>query len=358
MEKKSLQKLGNIEDAEILSGEFEDVSNLEEDIDDTLASITSEFDADKNDVVFLIKVYRVIEKTGKSNWLFNCQPEELPIMERLRDNYGTGQYQIRVYKNRKLYRRFSYSIEAPKNAEIKPTGENVSDILKAMFTMQQQQFNQLKEFLLQSRAPAPATDPVAIMNAILGGLVQMKTFIAPPVQQNNGIELLIKGIEMGRDFGRENGESSFMDLFRDLIKSPLLEKAIDASTQVTQPGNVPCVPNVNVNAKPAIQNSSNLTGNENMNLQQKALQYYVDMLVKKAESNADPVLYADFILDNLPEETIRAYINRDDLIAEMSKINPAVSQYTDWFTALRDNIREMLTGETDDLHTDNDVSRK
>lgn len=355
-------------DGDILDVEFEDLSELQSDIDDSIKSITSEVDADENDVVFLIKVYRVEIRTGKSVWLFNCQPEELPIMERLRDSYGSGTYQIRVYKNKKLFRRFAYPIEAPKIIDKPKDNNDIAALVKAMMDMQQQNLNQMRE-LVMSRPVEPAAkspDMIGMMTAIIGTLVQFKQLIGPANPQpgmspDKMFEMFTKGIEVARDLGGGNGggETGMFDIVRDLLKSPMLGEVIKAASTPQlppvqgriAPPNQPTVqgkitpPIIQPAASPQIQNSPAQPNGENPVLFNAVVKNYVNQLVDRAKRDSDPHIYALFILDNIPDayaEEAAGYFQSPDLIEKLIALNPEVSNYREWFNELQNSIKEII----------------
>lgn len=342
--------------ATLAEDEFEDIidvkpideTKLQEDIDAEEARITSEFDADNKDVKWLIKVYRVLEKEGRMNWLFNCLPSELPIIDKLRDNYGSGLYRARVYRNGKLYRALDYAIEAPKFPEPpkQDTNKDIAAIINAMMQAQERQFNKLQEILLsRASAPAPTFDPVQMLASMTQIMLQMRQLVEPK-NDNSQIEMLLKGIEIAKDVVGGNNETSFLDLARDLIKSPLLAKAVEATAHPPIPPSVPshvqAVPKPSVN--PVSTNSVNpATPKESK--ESVMIKYYVGMLIDRAQRGSDPALYADFILDNVPEEIIRQYLARENLIEEIQKIDPRAAQHKEWLIALRDYLIEGLTDE-------------
>jgi hypothetical protein len=55
-------------------------------------------------------------------------------------------------------------------------------------------------------------------------------------------------------------------------------------------------------------------------------------------------LYAEFILDNVPQSMVEQNIMREDLIEYASSIDPRVKQHEQWFLELRDHIITVLTG--------------
>lgn len=338
----------------ILSGASEDVTNIVEDIDAQINSMTSEFGADKMDAEFAIKVYRVIEGKGELAWLFACVPSELPIMQKLQDDFGGGRFEVRIYKNKKIFRRIPVVVSPPLKSKepVPPPQNDLTALVNAIATQQERQFNQLKETLLQiaGRNTAAPPDTMAMMGAMMGAMTQMKDFLAPA--QNNSasispdkmIDVLMKGMEIGRDSGGGGGgETNFLDIVKTALTSPLL---LSAATQAVRP------PATNPVSFPAPQipgktnaNPVKITQPVETNKMNPIIQKNLNMLVTKAENDADPILYAEFILDNVPESMVRDFILRDNLIEELNKINPKVEQHKEWFLQLRNHIQAVLTGE-------------
>jgi len=358
---KSLSKqLEEAENAEFINVESDDVTELQGDIDDTLSGIKAEFDADENDVVFFIKVYRVEPKTGKSSWLFNCQPEELPIMEKLRDSYGTGIYQVRVYKNQKLNRRFNYQIEAPKMVDRPQNNQtDIAGVLKVIAENNQKQFDQMRQMMLEiatqknqnSIIPQPAFNPMDMMTGMVALMVNMKQLMPPPADTGNNMDFLLKGMEFMKDFQGGGSETSMLDIVRDLIKSPMLEKVIEATTTMPTIRENPSTPKIPAQITSPQNNPTTQpnTGTEKMN---PIIEGYINTLVKKAAGGSDPELYAEFILDNVPEKMIRENIVRDDLMEFITKINPEAAQYSDWFMKLKNCIQQFLDDDSEENLTE------
>lgn len=78
------------------------------------------------------------------------------------------------------------------------------------------------------------------------------------------------------------------------------------------------------------------------------LHYYYGLLCQKASEGADPTLYAEIVLDNVPDETLTMLLSRqptplDALIAEF----PAAEPHRAWFAALIDTLMQAMTDEED-----------
>lgn len=367
-------KIGEeFEDIDTIDTDFQDVSDLQGDIDSELSDVTSEFGKDENEVNFKIKLHRVLEKKGEREWLFDIVPSELPVMDRIRDEYGGGKYEASLYKNGRLFRKFHWSIASPRTNYIPPNKNNTLDmasVMNAMLAQQKEQFNQFKELMLQVARPAQTStfNPMDMMTGLMAAMVQMKAFLSPP-SNNSGdgaekyISALTKGIELAKDLGGGGDkETNLLDVIRDLVKSPVFEKVIESSSSV-----VASVPQIPVNQPIKIPQSENINQPGNVNdmnfIEKKFIEPQLNNLVKLAKSGKNPELYAEVLLDNLPpqinEEIINKYLTNENIIEDLSKINPEVKNHSEWFLAFKDAIKELISSEnqeplTEDENKDND----
>lgn len=344
----------DFEDADVvITQSAEDISLAQNDIDDQINSIFSEVGSDKNEITFHFQVWRILKDQADMAFLFKGFVSDLPIMERLRDEYDGGKFFIQIYKNKKRYKRMRVTVEAPKKNAPTVIKNEMAEMIKAINEQQQQQFAMLKDTILQisGKQTLPAVDPMTMMTSMLNAMLQMKNFVTPP-QQNNSvspdkmIEVLIKGMELGRESGG-GGDTNMLDIAKEAIKAIPHLSAMSTNNIVPEKP-LKHNPSGQLEQKPKqILNSPK----PEVNKMQKIIAHNLNMLVEKAEKDSDPILYAEFILDNVPEEMIKQYILRDDLIEEMSKINPKVLDHRKWFTELRDHIHGVLTGEGEEDET-------
>ena len=69
---------------------------------------------------------------------------------------------------------------------------------------------------------------------------------------------------------------------------------------------------------------------------------YVAMLVKKAVEDSDPALYADLILDNVPEEMIRSVLAAG-IVPTLAAVDARVKDHAEWFESLGATLGEAMT---------------
>lgn len=67
----------------------------------------------------------------------------------------------------------------------------------------------------------------------------------------------------------------------------------------------------------------------------------VGFLIGRAAAGADPGLYADLVIDNVPESMLR-HVLAGDVVAQLSQIDPRVAQHAQWFRDLGAMLSEAL----------------
>lgn len=344
----------DFEDAEVIhTREADDISIQQDDADNQINAIFSEIGSDKNEVNYYFQVWRIIKDQADMAFLFKGSPSDLPIMERLRDEYDGGKFHIQIYRNKKRYKRLQVTVEASKKAAVAQLVKNdMAELMKEMGRQQQENFNMLKDTVLQmvGKPTTPQPSQIEMMTGMMMMFKSMKDFVSPQIQQapafnpEKMFDMFLKGMEMGRDSG--GSETGLMDIAKELIKSPLLGSlahAVQNPPQLPPPKPQVSIPAINPTVQPA---------KGPVMLKEGLIKHYLNMLVGKAEKDSDPILYAEFILDNVPQSMVEENIARDDLIEYASSIDPRVKQHEKWFIELRDHIIAVLTAPDDEEEND------
>jgi hypothetical protein len=212
--------------------------------------------------------------------------------------------------------------------------------------------------MMQAIANRPVPSPFANMNIpeVITAITAAISVLRPPPapapppaqvvdQSDRAINMLLKGIELAKDLGGGGGgESSLMDVMRDMVKSPVIAAAVQAASH-PQPMRQPAPRPVVSHAKlPHTPQSTPQPTPAPMNQPQSAhtaLVGYLTLLTAKAAEGADPGAYAQIILDNLDEELIISLLNRrpTPVDALISDYPPAAEQRA-WFEDLVSIIQE------------------
>lgn len=346
---------GDADNAEYeeIDGTADDISALEGDLDGLLSSITSEFSADENDVEFTMMIYRVVTGTGNMEYLFTILPHELPVLDRLRDEYGGGDFETRVYRKtagqrKKLFRKFRQKIAAPPKREYVAPQKVTSDLSEIANVMMQgfQQTNAMISEIMKQNVPQNATiNPLEMMQGMIATLVSMQQLM-PQNKTDSGIDTAIKFLELGKDLGSDK-ETSSTDVLLETIRSigPILTKSVETSQKPENASIKNNIPSQSTVTNPAEKPSM-------LNPTQMMIKSQLKNLVKVAAAGKDPELYADLILDQVPTFQLTTMINSPTLLEDLAKLDPAVNRHQTWFTTLVTIIRDTLENPEEDIVTD------
>jgi len=322
-------------DDDVIVGKFDDISQIELDKDDELATILNEIGSDTDDVTYSLNIYR-IPVTGKKIWLYECDPSS-PQKEKLRDEYGGGKFEFWLRKNNRIFARPKVLIEAPKNLNINKNvqHENNTNQADIIGLIEQSQTNMLEGIakLIQPLAQTTtAQSQVSQMSEMLALMKAMQGFSPPPPVVTDPFESIKKVMELKKLFGGSGeGETSNADVLISAIEyigAPLTELTKRAHASQSK------------NTLPLENKNKNKQKNEDKKL--LALKMGVQMMVGAAEKDNDPAPYVDIILDRLGKDEIKKFITDPDALKLLITINPKVEKYAKWFKELSVLINERI----------------
>lgn len=345
-----------------------EVDEVEEAAESALDGLLAEFSG-ADDVT--VNVYRQGE--GKNlSFLFKTMPEDMTggdIMERCRDQFGTGDYRMHVREGRRLVANRSFSVEAP----VKPTAPQPTQFgtpeLMALMTKQNENMQAMFANTMTAIATMfsgasqnqPAVNPVEMQNSIIQGIQTMKQLAEPSEQGPGPVEMLVKGLELAREIAPKTGETNTNDIFLKALEAfPALAQMGHRNPPVGMEGHQPVhalkgppkpAPTSGPQDKPDPQATPE---NEAKMIKEKEQEDFIaqaranlQWLCRLASQNKDPELYAEVVLDQMGREAVLEFIGHDTALEQLAVIEPSVKLYPGWFHMLKDAILE-LTREGDD----------
>ena len=301
---------------------------------------------------YYAKIYRT--RDGKRHYLFRALPTDFPISDRIRDTYGSGDYEVWMMRKNRIAARTSKAIEAPPDwkaptSEVPPTNESaaiVASIEKLGDLFLKMQSNNPA---LPAPAPAgPVFDPIAMQQGMLAVMLQAKQLFGPAEKDSGApaMEAFIKGVEIAKDISGGGSETNLLDVVLkmaepDGVFGQLTKLAKEQQNAITSPPDL-----VGADGKPlpkAIEGGP--TPEQRQAQTEMFLKAQLGMLVSQAAAGKDPALYAELILDNLPIDAVQKFVGAPDAIQKLQTINPNVAHHAEWFAALGDHITQMLSDE-------------
>ena len=366
MAKPALEHEKIVPDADVIDADYE--------IDDTIDELEAK--AGETGVTYVVRVWRINPGEAEREALCAITPGEFSL-EYIRDNFGPGTYDIWVYGNKRVARRFNgrkigvpLDWEPPKKpsemaAEAKREDthqivEGIKELGNLIFKM-----NEAQAQREQQNKPEPVTpvDPIAIQNSILAGLGQMKALFAPaqPATDQGTIafDAFVKGIEIMKEVGGKGdngGETGLWDVLKtmaapDGLIGKLTDMAQATDAKLTNPPQL-----VGPDGRPiptvahAVHHPEAGPAQVDPNLEAKRMNFLkmqLAILVQRAKRGSDPALYAELILDTVEPEAVAQFITAPDAIEKLTAINPEVANHQEWFRAVGIHLSQMLAEENE-----------
>lgn len=331
-----------------------------------------------------IKVYKKSNAMGSGGYLFSVQSDEVSfdeLVDRIRNDWGGGQFRIRVYDGNRLKLNRDIEVLEPLRREQNSQqqgGERseLSSILIEMQRSNQRASDELRNFMLQQAqtqsamlmdvlksergAPVSGGGPLDIVQLV----TLVKTLIPEP-PKSDPFEHFMRGLEFGKEnSGGGEGESVLQTAIKALGQPlvDMVQAGAFANMQKPQPI-MPQNPQVNnqqqlmppqqaaIQAESAQQNQNNSGGLSEAQMIQILRQWqpYIQILANAAAQEAEPMVYAELLLDQVPMESLELIV-LDERNYEQIFVNiPALVQFRQWFDALRQAVLEL---RADDLNSD------
>lgn len=307
-------------------------SELEDAPDDiSLLNVLSDLESDSEGVK--VNVYRSQSGTKKLAYLFSCQPDEFGL-EKLRDEYGGGDFRVIVRKDGLNVANKAVSVEAPKEAP--KLDISSSNQLETLVKAMQTGFESILAAVVHSNQPQ-STDQVEVR--MLEKMAMYKQLFAQqaPVSASDTTDTLgtfLKGIEFMRSMDTNNREATTADVLMETVKTAMPALAAAMTAPKTAP--IPAQP---VLTSPAQESP----------IQEQAdmFKHYVQHLCNQAARDADTYIWAGLICEQMPEADLRTLIADPLVIDKLSAYDARVLQYRQWFVDLVAEIKNYLT--TDEI---------
>lgn len=268
-------------------------------------------------------------------------------LESVKTEYGGGNYRGRVYGESGYIRHISFVIDSrfmprpvlPPTAALSnsnPPAEGlgeIKDLLKTLVAMQLQ----------------PRTDPMDMairLAEVLRGSGASVVAPATPMGFSEMFSIFKEGMSLGQ--AASGGEASYLPVI-EKVGLPLVE-AIKSFSK-----NPPSQPILNkVNGGPPLNAPTPQTP-------EQYLQSSLPKIVALASAKKDPHLYADVVLDQLPESAydyLFSVSQRPDCVSFLSSLNPGVKEHEAWFLEFVSAIKDALTPEEEPSASDNSEAQE
>jgi len=318
----------------------DNMENGEEDISAILARLG-------NDNKAHVRLYREV-RGGKLEFLDKFSPAEWLALDvdGVKDNYGAGDYRIRVYDEHSKVRGnrgFSIARLPTLNAvPAPPVAQAPSEHIASV----------VANAVAATLAPVLERLASATGNreSFLRELVQYKTLFAPVAAAaslpmpapNDPLDMLRKVLDISKDLKSDGAEKTVSDVMLELLQQfgPVLTERMQQMRAAS--GAAGAAPQARgIVAGPVLPTTP--TGATQVQSAEDSMRFSVSFLVAQAEMKKDPELYADVVLDQLPQDWIEQSMSMttDELLALLATLDPRVNQHAEWFRELHTKMKEL-----------------
>lgn len=276
-----------------------------------------------------------MKQGGKWEYIDEWSLDSFSLSE-LQRVFGGGDYLLRLRDSQKRYfKQARVLVAEPPASKKDPAAVAAPDPIVAALTKQTELLGQVL-----AKLAAPPTD---VRNGLLDDLVKFKAILGGSGGgERGGFKETMEAVSAVLDFsknklgGGDGGGSGFWDVMRELATEaggPIgraIERAVvtvSANAAAGQGGDPARVALPGAGAAGA----SSIPGEQGAAM--KIPPRYVAMLVEKAIEGSDPALYADLIVDNVPEDMIRAVL-KGGIVPTLAAVDARVTASAQWFEQL------------------------
>src|SRR5487761_1443558 len=271
--------------------------------------------------------------------------------DRLRDELGGGEFKIYLKRRGRLFSAKTLLIEAPKRAAPPPASAVPQELLAKVHSLREQ---------LAALAARPASPPPETEERMLQRMLMYKQLFAgtssPGIDLQGIFGMVKEGIELAQKLGGGGIERTPLDILAEGIQTfgkPLADVLARKAAEDAQrapaaaapaPANLPAPAAVIPSGAPSPSPATNGQAPPPVpavDPRLANLQGYVAWLAKQAEANADPVLYADLILDQVPREELSNICAPQNWHAALA-LDPLAQKHMGWFEELRAELERGL----------------
>jgi len=309
------------------------IENEESDIENALKSVPGG--------VTTVKLYRVLPQGGRPKFLTELSPEEFSESN-VKEMYGGGSYKIRAQKGNGKWGVSMFDIDgppkklAPVDIEDDPDEEEPSQIPQPPQQVIQQ---------------APAFDAFAMMKMLQQAedrgearMMKMLELMRPQQQTPDVTKQVFEIVEKIAPMmaGGEGGGSPWMMALTQ-FKEPILKIVDSIHVALSRQPVAPSGPPPQVHAQVQPNPSQQTAGPSEDDMLKLLIRQYLPVFVNAARNNGNPDIYADMILEQIPETMypkLEQWLNSPNWFFDLTQIEKNIEFQAGWWNLLRHSLIE------------------
>lgn len=331
---------------------FEDTDDTATRAENALEGLLDEFSGSGDAIV---NVYRQISGANNIAFLFKTTPTEMrggEIMEKLRDEYGSGDYRVHIRADNRIVGNKGFSVERAEKPEPVAPRDNSSDMMAMVLAQMNNQQTLMVEAIRafgeaqKAHQPPAPVDPVAMQAGMINALVALKGLATDngDPQRKDPVEMLIQGITLARELQPRDTETNSNDLLLEGIKhfGPVIAQASHSGMipGMPRPSGAPQLGPPPAEGQPSPE--------QKVLFEKQLLKTQLGFLVKNAMEGRNPELYAELLIDQVGEKKVLEFIGQPEAMDKLIALVPEVESVRPWFERLRVCILELTAPENAD----------
>lgn len=300
-------------------------------LEDSLAALDEQLGANVGDAS--VKIYRQDQRTKKLVYLYaQTVPEFLECgMDQIRDQYGSGDYAVRVYVNGRVHTHRIVSVEAARGAVQRennmvravPANDGVVAAVMAPVAQMMEQIQGTMRQIAEQNRPQSLADRLSEMK-----LLREVFAPAPNPRDFSGgtsIDDFLKMLELAKTLVPKEGGSDLAAL-ADIAKPLVGQLALAAQAQQSR---------THVDAVPRVADQVGAAQGDFVSLGA--------VLRSAMIADADPAPYGEMILDIVGEEQTAALLEAPQWFEALCQFVPEAATRRPWCERLRAIVIQTLT---------------
>lgn len=319
---------------------------------DELQAVLAELDSAAGGKV---KVERKRTSDGRLEFVAKVEAS-LFSLEWLQEEHGGGEYRVTVMDAANRYKGSKTLLVSQPLKPAKPVAAAAPDGLEKLAAAIQEQQKVLTMLLLRGGAPGAAApvDPEAMRRALLQDLVTMKQLFgdrgSSALDPSSLLELVKTGVELARDSGGGDGDS-WARVVEKLVETAgpglgdLATSAAGALRQYSAGAGQAPPPA----AAPRPQLAPGATLPNPKPEKKMDLKAILNLAIDRAAAGADPMLYAEVIVDIAPDALLKPFLDGvtdgQGVVAKLALLDPRVNQHAEWFRDLGQAVLDALADD-------------
>lgn len=315
--------------------------------DDDLTGLLAELGGISN---AMVTVSRVNDK-GRQEVVDRFHPRDIDLLA-IRDQYGGGEYVLTGRRGNKIAKGFPKRVFlAERVSQPEFFGSTQLDRLAMLvensIRQQNEQIQKIAEMALDRREDPDAArlkmlEEMKLMRDLFGGNNKSSEMSPDKV-----LELIQQGMEFGQKLSGK--ESGLFDVLKEGMVSfgkPLsmaIEKQMEAQEAAMKKTGHPGQP-AGAPVGNRVVHQTNKTRQEQSEVftTMSVMRKSVGWLVMQAAANSDTSIWADVIMEQVPEADLVAVLSQYDAVTYLGGIDKRVFDYREWFTELGDDLMAQL----------------